>query len=67
MCIRKNLKKNRDAALRWQLFCEAGAFLSKLEIDYGFRPTGLNPIQSLLWRATQRENFVLARFLAFLV
>ena len=64
MCIRKNLKKNRDAALRWQLFCEAGAFLTKLEIDYGFRPTGLNPIQSLLWRATRHENFVLARLLA---
>ena len=64
MCIRKNLKKNSDAALRWQLFCEAGAFLTKLEIDYGFRPTGLNPIQSLLWRATRHENFVLARLLA---
>ena len=64
MCIRKNLKKNRDAALRWQLFCEAGAFLTRLETGYGFRPTGLNPIQSLLWRATQRENFVLARILA---
>ena len=64
MCIRKNLKKNSDAALRWQLFCAAGAFLTKLEIDYGFRPTGLNPIQSLLWRATRHENFVLARLLA---
>jgi glycosyltransferase involved in cell wall biosynthesis len=64
MCIRKNLKRNRDAALRWQLFCEAGAFLTRLENDYGFRPTGLNSIQSLLWRATQRENFVLARLLA---
>ena len=64
MCIRKNLKKNRDAALKGQLFCEAGAFLSRLERDDGFRPTGLNPIQLLLWRATRRGNFVLARLLA---
>ncbi len=63
MCIRKNLKKNRNAVLRRQLFCEAGAFLARLECDDGFRPTGLNPIQSLLWRATRRGNFVLARLL----
>ncbi len=64
MCIRKNLKKNRDAALRRQLFCEAGEFLSRLARDDGFRPTGLNPIQSLLWRATLRGSYILARLLA---
>ena len=66
MCIRKNLKKNRDAKLRRELFDAAGAFLSRLEEDDGFRPTGLNPIQPLLWRATVRKNYLLARLLVLL-
>ena len=66
MCIRKNLKKNRDAALRREIFCEAGAFLSRLEEDDGFRPSGLNPVQSLIWRATTGRHYLLARLLVFL-
>ena len=66
MCIRKNLKKNRDAKLRRELFDAAGAFLSRLKEDDGFRPTGLNPIQPLLWRATVRKNYLLARLLVLL-
>ena len=66
MCVRKNLKKNRDAASRRALFDAAGDFLSDLEHDDRFRPSGLNPIQSLIWRATVRKNYLLARLLVLL-
>ena len=66
MCIRKNLKKNRDARLRRELFDAAGDFLDALARDDGFRPTGLNPVQSLLWKATVGHRYLLARALALL-
>ena len=64
MCIRKNLKKNRDAVLRRELFEEAGAFLKRMESDYGFRPVGLNVIQRTIWRACRNGGYALARVLA---
>ena len=66
MCIRKNLKRNRDAAQRRALFREAGAFLTRLEREFGFRPTGLNPVQSLVWRAAVRGRYAAARLLVAL-
>ena len=50
MMIRKNLRKNQDAALRRELFLAAGAALNRFEREYGFRPGGLNPIQRILYR-----------------
>jgi len=66
MCIRKNLKKNRDAALRRELFREAGAALARLERDYGLSPAGLNPIQSAIWSCCRADRYALARALVFL-
>ncbi len=66
MCLRKNLKKNRDARLRRELFREAGAHFAMLERDYGFVPTGLNPLQAMIWRASRNGWYALARVLAFL-
>jgi len=67
MCIRKNLKKNRDKALRRELFMSAGTFLRQLELDYGFVPMGLNPIQWAIWSCCRRGRYALARGLAFLI
>lgn len=66
MCIRKNLKKNRDAASRRALFAEAGAFLARLEADYGYVPVGLNPIQRQIWLACRKSRYAYARVLAAL-
>ena len=66
MCIRKNLKKNRDAALRKELFIEAGKAFAVLERDWGFSPTGLNPIQLLIYRACLRGRYCLASLLVLL-
>lgn len=66
MCLRKNLKKNRKAAERRELFSAAGDFLVKLEREYGFRPVGLNLIQAWIWRCAIRQNYQLARFLVLL-
>ena len=66
MCIRKNLKKNRDAALRKELFLEAGRAFAVLERDWGFSPVGLNPIQSLIYRACLRGRYGVAKLLVAL-
>lgn len=66
MCLRKNLKKNRDAELRRELFLLAGERLALLEREYGLTPQGLNPIQALIWRASRKGNYLLARVLAYL-
>ena len=66
MCLRKNLRRNRDATERRALFREAGAFLARMERAYGFVPTGLNPIQSLIWTAARHDWYPLARALAAL-
>lgn len=66
MCLRKNLRRNRDAKERRALFREAGAFLARMERAYGFVPTGLNPIQALIWTAARHDWYPLARALAAL-
>ena len=66
MCIRKNLKKNRDAALRRELFLEAGRAFAALERDWGFSPDGLNPIQLLIYRACVRGRYAVAAMLVLL-
>lgn len=66
MCLRKNLRRNRDAAERRALFREVGAFLARMERDYGFVPTGLNPVQSLIWTSARRGWYPLAYALAAL-
>lgn len=63
MCIRKNLKKNRDPVSRRELFRSSGVFFRELE---GFVLTGLNPIQELIFRCAFRGRYALARFLAYL-
>ncbi len=40
MCIRKNLKKNADAAERRELFARAGDAFARLESEHGFEPVG---------------------------
>lgn len=66
MCLRKNLKKNRDAASRRELFAEAGAAFAALERDYGFTAEGLNPIQRMIYGCCRKGHYGLARVLAAL-
>ena len=66
MCIRKNLKKNRDAAERRELFSLAGDAFARLEREHGFSPVGLNPVQRLVYRACRRGRYCLARMLVAL-
>jgi len=66
MCLRKNLKKNREPASRRDLFLRAADFFAEIERDFGFTPTGLNPIQRLLMAACRRRLYGLARMLAAL-
>ena len=63
MCIRKNLKKNRNSAERRELFALAGDAFAKLELEHGFRPVGLNPVQRLVYWACRSGNYALARLL----
>ena len=64
MCLRKNLKKNRDSRLRRELFFAAGEFFRSLERDYGFRPDGLNSVQRLLYDCCRRGRYCAARCVA---
>lgn len=66
MCLRKNLKKNRAATLRRELFSAAGDFFAMLERDFGFVPTGLNPLQRVIWSCCRRGAYRTARILSFL-
>lgn len=66
MCIRKNLKKNRDAALRRELFFEVGDIFAALERDCGFSPVGLNAVQRAIYRCCRTRRYALARALAAL-
>ena len=50
MMIRKNLKKNKDPAMRRELFLKAGGALRGFERDYKFTADGLNPIQKIIYR-----------------
>ena len=63
MCIRKNLKKNGNASERRELFMLAGEAFARLEREHGFSPTGLNPVQLLVYRACRRGRYLLARML----
>ena len=62
--VRKNLRKNRDAASRRELFLAAGEALGRLERDYGFSPVGLGLMQRLVYSACRRGRYRLARLLA---
>lgn len=64
MCIRKNLKKNRDPQLRRELFFAAGDFFRGLERDSGFLPDGLNPIQRILYVCCRSGRYRVARCVA---
>lgn len=66
MCLRKNLKKNADASERRALFLSAGAALARLAREEDFSPTGLNLVQSLVWTASRRGWYALARLLVWL-
>lgn len=66
MCLRKNLKRNRDAAGRRRLFLRAGEFLAELERDFGFGPVGLNPVQRALWGACRGGRYRAASLLVHL-
>ena len=66
MCIRKNLKKNRDAKSRRELFLKAADFFDEMEREHGFRPVGLNPMQRLLYACCRRRLYALARMLVVL-
>ena len=63
MCIRKNLRKNRDPQVRRELFFAAGDFFRTLERDCGFRPDGLNPLQKLLYGCCTGKRYQIARLL----
>ena len=66
MLIRKNLKKNPDAALRRELFRAAGERLAELRRDFGVGLDGLNPVQRLICRCCLRDRYALARLLVAL-
>ena len=66
MCLRKNLKKNRDPVLCRELFFAAGDFFRTLERDYDFRPVGLNPIQRLLFFCCFADLYQFAKILVIL-
>lgn len=66
MCIRKNLKKNRDCAERQRIFQRAGDLLKGLEHDFGFVSTGLNPIQWLIWNCCRQGHYTTASALVYL-
>ena len=66
MCIRKNLKKNRDPVERRGIFRDAGAFFAELERTFGFAPDGLNPLQRLLYRCCLSGQYGRASLLAHL-
>ena len=63
MCIRKNLKKNRNEAERRELFAQAGEAFARLEREHGFAPVGLNPMQRLVYSACRRGRYDMARML----
>lgn len=63
MCLRKNLKKNRDPRSRRRLFAAAGDFFRALERDYGFSPVGLNFMQKAVYDCCRRRRYAWARAL----
>ncbi len=63
MMIRKNLKKNKNAKERKELFLAASDYFGKLERDYDFKAIGLNPIQHLLYWCCRARQYFLAQLL----
>ena len=66
MCIRKNLKKNKNAEESAALFAAASAFFTSLESDLGFQPLGLNPIQKAIYHFCLKNNYKMAKMLSYL-
>ena len=66
MCIRKNLKKNRDARRRRELFLRASNFFAVMEREHGFKPIGLNPMQRLLYACCRHRLYACAKMLVAL-
>ena len=66
MCIRKNLKKNKNNRSRRELFKLAGETFRILEAEYGFSPIGLNPIQKIVYRSCRAGRYNIARLLVAL-
>lgn len=64
MCLRKNLRKNHDAALRRELFSAAGEFFRDVERNGGFRPVGLSPVQRAVYACAVQGRYGLARALS---
>ena len=64
MCIRKNLRKNRNAAERRELFFQAGRAFAGLEREHGFAPIGLGPVRRLAYCACRRGWYVPAMLLS---
>lgn len=64
MCVRKNLKKNRDAALRLELFFRAQEFMKEIRRICGFDVRGLNPVQRVLLSCCLGGRYRLARLVA---
>lgn len=65
MCLRKNLKKNRDAGSRQELFEDAGTFFRRLRADFCL-DDGLNPLQRLLLACCRSGRYFWARALVAL-
>lgn len=65
MCIRKNLRKNPDAADRRELFAKAGMFLRGLE-GRGFSAVGLSPVQRMVMACCKSGRYAPAKALAYL-
>lgn len=66
MMIRKNLKKNRNARERKELFFAASEYFKMLERDYGFTASGLNWIQRMIYRGCREKLYWLSRMLSYL-
>jgi len=66
MCLRKNLKKNADAALRRRLFAATGDLIREFEADGSIDVSGLNPVQRALLGACRGGHYTLGRFVSVL-
>jgi len=60
MLVRKNLKNNRDADLRRELFLTAGERLRALAGEFALAPDGLSIVQRLVYESCLRGRYRLA-------
>ena len=65
MCLRKNLRKNPDAAERRELFGKAGVFFRECE-GRGFSAIGLSPVPRAILACCKAGKYGLARGLVYL-